>query len=162
MSILLNVRSSLLLGAAITSALSAGIFFAFSTFVMKALAQQVPSGGISAMQSINITVINPWFLAVFFSPLILGILVLLSLLVETDSSLLMYGGVATLVYLIGTVGVAFGGNIPLNDALAIVSPSSNEGLVLWANYVTHWTDWTHVRTIAGVVSALMFSLALKL
>ena len=162
MSILLNLRSSLLLGAAITSALSAGIFFAFSTFVMKALAQQVPSGGISAMQSINITVINPWFVAVFFSPIILGGILLLSLLVETDSNLLIYGGVATLVYLIGTVGVTFAGNIPLNDALAIVSPSSSEGLTLWANYVNHWTDWNHVRTLAGVVSAVIFSLALNL
>ena len=162
MSILLNLRSSLLLGAAISSALSAGIFFAFSTFVMKALAQQVPSGGISAMQSINITVINPWFVAVFFSPIILGGILLLSLLVETDSNLLIYGGVATLVYLIGTVGVTFGGNIPLNDALAVVLPSSREGLTLWANYVNHWTDWNHVRTVAGVVSAVIFSLALKL
>ncbi|MGG6293630.1 hypothetical protein ACQ4M4_04325 [Leptolyngbya sp. AN02str] len=42
--------------------LIAGIFFAFSTFVMNALAQQPPAQGIATMQSINITVINPWFM----------------------------------------------------------------------------------------------------
>lgn len=45
--------------------LIAGAFFAFSTFVMRALAQLPPSQGIAAMQSINIVVINPMFMAVF-------------------------------------------------------------------------------------------------
>ncbi len=35
--------------------LVAGIFFAFSTFVMKALARALSAQGIAAMQSINIT-----------------------------------------------------------------------------------------------------------
>src|ERR1044071_5696034 len=45
--------------------LIAGVFFAFSAFVMKALARLSPVQGISAMQSINVVVINPVFLAVF-------------------------------------------------------------------------------------------------
>jgi uncharacterized membrane protein len=51
--------------AALGCGLVAGIFFAFSTFVMKALAQLEPKEGIAAMQWINITVINPWFMTVF-------------------------------------------------------------------------------------------------
>jgi uncharacterized membrane protein len=43
-----------------------GVFFAFSAFVMKALARLSPAHGIAAMQSINIVVINPLFFAVFF------------------------------------------------------------------------------------------------
>ena len=39
--------------------LMAGVFFAFSTFVMKALARLQPAQGIAAMQAINITAINP-------------------------------------------------------------------------------------------------------
>lgn len=43
----------------------AGIFFAFSTFVMQALAKLQASRGIEVMQKINITVLNPWFLGAF-------------------------------------------------------------------------------------------------
>lgn len=45
--------------------LMAGVFFAFSSFVMNALARLQPTQGIAAMQSINITVINPLFMAPF-------------------------------------------------------------------------------------------------
>jgi uncharacterized membrane protein len=50
---------------AIGSALVAGIFFAFSTFVMQALGRIPAEQGITAMQSINITVINPLFMLAF-------------------------------------------------------------------------------------------------
>ena len=39
--------------AALGSGLVAGIFFAFSNFVMKALARVPPAQGVAAMQSIN-------------------------------------------------------------------------------------------------------------
>lgn len=52
--------------AALGSGLVAGIFFAFSNFVMKALARVPPAQGISAMRSINVVVLNRWFFAVFF------------------------------------------------------------------------------------------------
>jgi uncharacterized membrane protein len=46
--------------------LVAGVFFAFSTFVMSALARLQSKEGIAAMQAINITVINPWFMIALF------------------------------------------------------------------------------------------------
>ena len=68
MTIVENFRLPLILLATVGSAVSGGIFFAFSTFVMQALAKQPTSQGIATMQSINITVINPWFMAAFFAP----------------------------------------------------------------------------------------------
>ena len=56
----------MILFSALGSALVAGIFFAFSTFVMKALGRLQPEQGIAAMQAINVTVLNPWFFTVFF------------------------------------------------------------------------------------------------
>ena len=48
----------------------------------------------------------------------------------------IYWLLGSLLYLIGTIGVTVVGNIPLNDALAIVSPNSAEGTMLWARYLT--------------------------
>jgi len=52
--------------SALGAGLVAGIFFAFSAFIMSALGRLSPAGGISAMQSINVVVLNPLFFAVFF------------------------------------------------------------------------------------------------
>ncbi len=56
---------TLKLFSALGCGLIAGVFFAFSTFVMAALAQRPSAEGIAAMQAINITVINPWFMTAF-------------------------------------------------------------------------------------------------
>jgi uncharacterized membrane protein len=57
---------ALQLFAALGCGLIAGVFFAFSTFVMKALAQRPSVESIAAMQSVNIIIINPWFMTAFF------------------------------------------------------------------------------------------------
>ena len=49
----------LTLAAVLGSGLVAGIFFAFSTFVMRALGQLPENQGIAAMKAINVTVLNP-------------------------------------------------------------------------------------------------------
>jgi uncharacterized membrane protein len=69
--------------------------------------------------------------------------------------------VGSLLYLIGTIGVTMVFNVPLNDALAIAKPDSAEGASLWAQYLTNWTFWNHVRTIAAFVAAALFSIALS-
>ena len=160
MAIVQNLRVPLILFAAIGSALTAGIFFAFSTFVMQALAQQPPASGIATMQSINITVINPWFMATFFGPAVACLFLTLSALRHWDQPSAIYWLAGSLLYLIGTIGVTIAGNVPLNDALAIVSPTSAEGTTLWAKYLTDWTFWNHVRTIAAFLAAALFTLSL--
>ncbi len=52
------VAAAALLGSAVIG----GVFFAFSSFVMKALARVPASAGIGAMQSINVVVLNASFL----------------------------------------------------------------------------------------------------
>lgn len=160
MAMVHNLRLPLLLFAAIGSALTAGIFFAFSTFVMQALALQPSAPGIATMQSINITVINPWFMAVFFGPGLAGILLMLSTIRQWHQPGALYWILASVLYLIGTIGVTVVGNIPLNDALAIANPTSPEGATLWLKYLTDWTFWNHVRTIAAFFAAALFSLSL--
>src|SRR5690349_19510407 len=51
--------------AALGCGLIGGVFFAFSSFVLPALARLPARAGISAMQSINIVVLNRSFLGVF-------------------------------------------------------------------------------------------------
>jgi len=155
-----NFRISLIYFAVISSALSAGIFFAFSTFVMRALAQQPSASGIATMQSINITVFNPWFYSAFFGPAIACLVLAVAALRNWEQPSSLYLLVGSLLYLIGTIGVTGLGNVPLNDALAIMQPTSTEGAQLWSRYLTDWTFWNHVRTAAAFLAAAMFTFSL--
>ena len=155
-----SLRSPLVLFVAIGSGLTAGIFFAFSTFVMQALGQQTAAAGIATMQSINITVINPWFMAAFFGPGLIGLLLTLTNFRQFDQPGAFYGLAGTVIYLIGTIGITVVGNVPLNDALAVVNPDSVAGANLWTRYLTDWTLWNHVRTVAAAIAAVLFTLAL--
>lgn len=160
MATIQNLRLPLILFAAIGTALTAGIFFAFSTFVMQALGQQPNTSGIATMQSINITVINPWFMAAFFGPAVACLILTVFALRQWGQPGSIYWLVGSLLYLIGTIGVTVAGNIPLNDALAIVAPGSADGATLWVRYLTDWTFWNHVRTAAAFLSAAMFTFSL--
>jgi uncharacterized membrane protein len=133
--------------------LVAGVFFAFSTFVMKALAQQPPVQGIAVMQSINITVINPWFMGVFLGTGAACLMLSVYSLLKWQQPDAVYLLVGSLLYLIGTLGVTISFNVPLNDALAIANPSSTAGAKLWATYLVNWTFWNHVRTGAALAAA---------
>ncbi len=136
--------------------LIAGVFFAFSTFVMPALAQQPTAAGMATMQSINITVINPWFMTAFLGTAVTtGGLALVAVL-KWQQPGAVYWLIAGLLYLVGTVGVTIAFNVPLNDALAMVKPDTPEGATLWAKYLTQWTFWNHVRTIAALTAAALF------
>jgi uncharacterized protein (TIGR02246 family) len=155
-----NPISILTLVAALGSGLVGGIFFAFSGFIMKALARVPPAHGIAVMQSINLTVLNVWFFAVFFGTgaccLVLGI-----------SSLFRWGKpgagyllVGSLLYLIGTIIVTIACNVPLNDALAAVDPSSTDAGRVWTDYLKKWTAWNHLRTGAALAAAALFIVGL--
>ena len=155
-----NLQTSLIYFAVISSALTAGIFFTFSTFVMRALALQPSASGIATMQSINITVFNPWFYSAFFGPAVACVMLALIALRHWEQPGGLYLLIGSLLYLVGTIGVTGLGNVPLNDALAVMQPASAEGAQLWNRYLSDWTFWNHVRTAAAFLAATMFTFAL--
>ena len=147
--------------AALGCGLIAGTFFAFSSFVMKALSRVSPPSGISAMQSINVAVINPAFLGVFLGTAIacLALAVFSVLRWHDPGALYLFAG--SLLYLAGTLLVTIVFNVPRNDALAKVAPAGADGVRLWAGYVSGWTAWNHVRTVAALAAAALLTLALS-
>lgn len=139
--------------SALGCGLVAGVFFAFSTFVMNALARLQPKEGMTAMQSINITAINPLFMGIFVGTAVTCIFIAGASLLNWYPSKSAYLLIGSLFYLVGAFGVTILFNVPLNEALAIADPDSANGVSLWANYLTNWTVWNHVRTISALLAA---------
>jgi uncharacterized membrane protein len=146
--------------SALGCGLAAGVFFAFSTFVMNALARLPAAQGIAAMQSINVAAINPWFMAVLFGTAAGCVVLAISSLLTWHRPGAVYRLAGSLLYLAGTILVTIVFNVPRNDALAAVDPASAEGARLWAGYVPSWTAWNHVRAAAALGAAASLTMAL--
>lgn len=152
--------TALVVIALLGSSLIAGVFFAFSSFIMKALARVPSHEGIAAMQSINIVVLNPSFLGVFMGTTVISVLVA-ALAVKgwgTPSATLFLAG--ALLYIIGTFLLTGLGNVPLNDQLAAISASDPEATSVWEHYLDRWTLLNTIRTVAAAAATLMFTLGL--
>src|SRR6476619_6828275 len=121
-----NLSFILNLASALGCGLIAGVFFAFSVFIMKALAALPPASGIAAMQSINVVVLNPWFLGVLLGTAATSILLAVLAVVKWHQPAASYLLVAQLFYPLGRVLVTMLFNVPRKEALRTMSPPSLE------------------------------------
>lgn len=153
--------SGLTLAAALGAALVAGIFFAFSAFIMAALGRLPPEGGIAAMQSINVVVLNPVFFFVFFGTAVAALVLAIAAFAGWAPSRSLYLLAGSLLYLAGTIFVTMAFNVPLNNKLASVGAKSAAGANVWKTYLSAWTAWNHVRTIAALAACASFIMALS-
>ncbi len=148
----------LALAAILGTGVIGGVFFAFSSFVMRALGRLPVAQGLAAMQSINVAVINPHFLGAFLGTagISLTAIVVAGLRWgEAGAALHAAGGV---LYFVGTFLVTVLGNVPLNNALERVQPSDANAAETWKDYLRRWTNWNHLRTAAALFATLSFSL----
>jgi uncharacterized membrane protein len=146
---------------ALRCGLVAGVFFAFSSFVMAALRRLKSEEGIAAIQSINILAVTPVFITALFgtAAACLGLIAwAVTSWGEAPSALVLAGGG---LYVVGTIGVTIAFNVPLNNRLAGLHPQGTDAADYWAKYVTTWTAWNHVRTSAALVAAALLTVALS-
>jgi uncharacterized membrane protein len=147
--------------SALGSGVMAGVFFAFSSFVMRALARLPPAQGILAMQSINVVAVTPAFMAVFFGTGVAALAVAVSALLSWEKPGALYLLLGGVLYGVGVFAVTAVFNVPRNNALAAVDPTQADAARLWTLYVSGWTAWNHLRTVAGLVATVSFILALR-
>jgi uncharacterized membrane protein len=134
------------LATALGCAVVGGVFLAFSSFVMAALRRLPAAHGIAAMQSINVTVINPLFMTVLFGT---GAAAVVLAALEPSGLVIA----AAVTYVLGVLGVTMAYNVPRNNALDALDPAAPGAVDAWARFVREWTAANHVRTVAGIVAA---------
>lgn len=148
----------LLLFTALTTALSAGVFFTWSCSVTPGLARLSDERYLVAFQEMNRAIQNPLFFACLFGAALLlpastflhyrpGNMVCFWLLLS-----------ATLLYLIFVMGVTILGNVPLNeslDAFHITEASPADMAAKRAAFEVPWNRLNTIRTIAGALALLL-------
>lgn len=162
----MNLSRDPLLAVAVLGAvgcgLMAGLLFAFSNFVMRALLQQPPESGIRTMQAINSLIQNPIFFVLFFGTSVVALFLVVKSalhLSQNGSTPLLLG---SLLYLVGTFAVTVVFNLPLNNALAEHSASTSDAAQYWQTYVAQWLKWNHVRTVSSMSAAVLLTWAASL
>jgi uncharacterized membrane protein len=142
--------------SAIGCGLLAGLYFAFSTFIMGALGRIEPSAGIAAMNSINAVILRSSFMPLFMGSS-LAALVLAGIALfqwqQPGSAAILAGGA---IYVVGMFVCTMALNVPLNNELATLDPAGAEAAGVWARYLRDWTLWNHVRTVASTVAMVLF------
>jgi uncharacterized membrane protein len=146
--------------AVIGCGLMAGVYFAFSAFVMTALSRIGRASGAAAMNSINTVILRSCFMPLFLGTTLVALgLAAVALLRwgRPGAAPMLAGG---LVYVLGMFVVTMRCNVPLNNALQAVDAGKPEAETTWARYVREWTSWNHVRTVASTAACALFVAAL--
>jgi len=142
--------------AAISTGLMAGIYLAFSVFLMAALKALPDSIGMASMNSINRVILESAFMPLFFGSSLLAFLLMLFAYAGSASLWIISAGV---VYLLGMLACTVVVNVPLNNRLQEVT--SENASKVWQHYTIYWTRWNHLRTISSLLACIFYMLALK-
>ncbi len=147
-----SLVSILVFVAAISAGLMAGVYFAFSGFIMRSFDQLGGASAADAMNAINEVILRSWFMPLFFgSTLLFAVLIVLPVF---DSSLpgrwfLLFAG---LIYVVGMFVCTVAFNVPLNNELAKAGGDEQAKAAMWARYYTVWTRWNHVRSVCSLIA----------
>ncbi|MCT2593642.1 DUF1772 domain-containing protein [Streptomyces sp. N2-109] len=115
------------LGAAtVLTGLMAGIYFAFSVAVMPGLAATNDETFVRSMQSVNVKILNGWFMLAFFGALLLPALAGVLLFRDGGMRAVVVWVVAAFVLYAATIGITAGVNVPLNDKLAAAGSAAGD------------------------------------
>ena len=157
----LSIKSIILFGAVVLTGLSAGLFYAWSVSVIPGTQEVVDTTYLETMQSINRTILNPAFFLIFF-----GSIIFLSIgsiyQFNSDKTTFWLMLIASILYLIGTVGITALGNVPLNNQLDLLNLNelTSQKLSVFRNfYEDKWNRLHLIRTIFAVGSFLLSLLA---
>lgn len=160
MSVLATV---LLVIGIVGTGLVSGVFFAFSGFVVQGIDRLPPTDAARAMQEVNVTAPRPpLMLALFGTALVLVALAVLSFLSggaigASDWWVLA----ATILYVVGAIGVTAAANVPRNNRLAAASGRDEAALAAaWREFSPGWLAWNHVRWLTSAIACACLVLGL--
>lgn len=148
--------------AAISVGIMAGIYFAFSVFVMRSLDVIDHPVGMIAMQSINRVIQKSLFLPLFFISSLACLVLIVFGVINWGQSGALQMAVGGVLYIVGMLVVTVAGNVPLNNALEQTDASGPDGEAMWRRYMQRWLPWNHVRTISCTISLGLFISAITL
>jgi uncharacterized membrane protein len=132
------LRALSLMGATLTMGLAAGAFALYAHTIMPGLKATDDRTFVSAFQSIDRAIINPWFMSTAFIGALL--LTLAAALTNLGRDPLGWVAAALALYLVAVV-ITFAVNVPLNDALKAAGDPDRIGDLAAVRERFHESRW---------------------
>ena len=134
--------------------LLAGVFLAFSDFIMRSLSLAQHTGGVEVMQIINREVFRYVFMILFIGMAPASVILTGYGLITFSTPGSAWIALAGVTYLLAAFGVTVLANVPMNEALAQMDLGEAQTLAYWQKaYLPRWTFWNSLRTIACLLAA---------
>ena len=154
----ISIKSLIQFGSIIFTGLSAGLFFAWSVSVIPGTQKVLDITYLETMQSINRAILNPIFFTVFFGP---AIFLSLTSIYEFHSNHWAFGLflAASIIYLVGTIGVTGLGNVPLNQQLELLNIAELQVERVESFRKIYEAKWNRLHLIRTICASLAFALA---
>jgi uncharacterized membrane protein len=158
---MIALQTATLLTATITTALIAGLFFAYSCSVMPGLARSSDRTLVETMQNINRAILNPWFLLPFVGSIPLIALAAVLAWFGQGRPALAWVIAALVVYVVAFL-MTMVVNVPLNNDLdAAGDPDHIADLAaVRERFEDRWVMWNILRTLAHTVAFGLLAWAL--
>ena len=150
-----NIMTISITIATISAGLMAGVYFAFSAFIMRSLQQLGPIKATDAMNAINEVILRSWFMLLFFGSTLLYLFLVVVAVISAELAgrwLLLSSG---LIYVIGMFCCTAMFNVPLNNRLAQVKNDDGKKAENWALYSKRWTRWNHLRGVCSLIAMIL-------
>ena len=154
----MDATSFAAVAGALGAGLMAGMFFAFSSFVMRALDAIDAAPRVQAMQQINQKILNPLFVVIFAGTALVSVyLVIVG--VDDSTAADRSARLGAVLYLLGVIVVTMTQNVPLNNRLDHVDADGDDAASMWDWYRGRWMRWNHLRMLASAGATVCFCLA---
>jgi len=139
--------------AALSAGLMAGVYFAFSTFIMRAFDQLGAVQAADAMNTVNEVILRSWFMILFFGSTLLYAALAGYAVFAADLAGRWWLFAAGLIYVVGMFLCTALFNVPLNNRLAAAGVDDSTRAEAWKHYFVYWTRWNHLRAICSLITA---------
>jgi len=153
----LSIKSTVLLISVLLTGLTAGLCFTWSNAVTPGIGKLADFSYLQSFQAMNRTIINPFFLIVFFGPVFL--LFLNAYLFRGNYSTVFWLFlIAAILFFLGVGMVTIMKNVPLNELLdktSLENSSKAELALLRAQFEHTWNSWHMVRTVTSITAFVL-------
>ena len=136
--------------ASLGAGLMAGVYFAFSAFIMQSFDRLGAVQAADAMNTINKVILRSWFMPLFFGSSLLYAALAGYAVFDTGLAGRWLLFAAGTIYVVGMFFCTALFNVPLNNRLAAAEHDIK--VETWKHYFVDWTRWNHLRAVCSLVT----------
>lgn len=145
--------------AVIGCAMSAGLFYTFSDFVLRSMHLARTAAGVEVMQNVNREIMRSGSIYLLWGTVVLSSALGILAVFTTPALAAIPMVVGGLLVFAGVLLVTFRFNVPMNIRLGKLAFAESPAANYWPEYVLRWNRWNWVRAWTSAAASVSFLVA---